>query len=156
MDAPVPFQLSSYGRSRLEYQLYQLKQSVKDGRKNGVSEFRKLAVKSGKTLSKIGQKAAQHRTEAYKLRGVYCWLVKEPGKALTWWRKAIEEGERLGARLELARAFFEVGRRLREPHSKHKKLKGLDADAYLEKAGEMFEEMNLQWDLDRLSLLTRG
>jgi hypothetical protein len=83
-------------------------------------------------------------------------LIRDPGKALSWWRNAIEEGKRLGARLELSRVFFEVGRRLRDPHSKHKMLNGLDADAYLEQAGEMFEEMNLQWDLDRLSLLIRG
>jgi tetratricopeptide (TPR) repeat protein len=155
-DAPVPFQLSSYCRSHLEYELYHLRQTTKDSNKAGSSEFRKRAVKSVKMMSKISKKVAHHRTEAYKLRGVYCWLIKEPGKALTWWRKAIEEGERLGARLELARVFFEVGKRLREPQSKHKELNGLDAEAYLEQAGTLFEEMNLQWDLDRLSLLTRG
>ena len=155
-DAPVPFQLSSYCRSQLEYELYRLRQTIKDGQKAGSSEYRKRAVKSGKKMSKIAKKVAQHRTEAHKLNGVYCWLINEPGKALIWWRKAIEEGERLGARLELARVFFEVGKRLREPQAKHRKLRGLEADAYLEQAGVMFEEMNLQWDLDRLSLVTRG
>lgn len=155
-DAPVPFQLSSYCRSRGEYQLDRLKQSIKDGHKKGSPEYRKLAAKSGKRLSKIARKVAQHRTEAYKLRGVYCWLIKEPGKALTWWNKALEEGKRLGARLELARVLFEVGKRLRESPGKHARLNGLEADAYLEQAGVMFEEMNLAWDLDRLSLLTRG
>jgi hypothetical protein len=155
-DAPVPFQLSGYCRSKLEYQLYRLGQTIKDGHQNGSSEYRKLAIKSGRRLSKIAQKVAQHRTEAYKLRGVYCWLIKEPGKAFTWWTKAIEEGKRLGARLELARVYFEVGKRLREPHRKSTKLNGLEAETYLEQAGVMFEEMNLPWDLDKLSLLTRG
>ena len=155
-DAPVPFQLSSYCRSHLEYELYRFRQTTKDGNKAGSAEYRKQVFKSVKRMSKISKKAAYHRTETYKLNGVYCWVVNEPDKALTWWRKAIEEGERLGARVELARVFFEVGRRLREPQNRHTELNGLDADAYLEQAGAMFEDMNLQWDLDRLSLLNRN
>jgi class 3 adenylate cyclase/tetratricopeptide (TPR) repeat protein len=45
-DAPVPFQLSSYCRSQLEFELYRLGQSVQDGHKNGVSGSRKRVVKS--------------------------------------------------------------------------------------------------------------
>jgi len=70
--------------------------------------------------------------------------------------RMVEEAESLGARLELARVYFEIGKRLREPQSKHRKLNGLGAEAYLEQAGTLFEEMNLHWDLDKLSLLTRG
>ena len=114
------------------------------------SEYRKEAFKSGKMLLKTSQKAAQHRTGSYRLLGVYYWLVEEQTKALKWWQKAIEEGERLGARPELSRAYFEVGKRLLEAKSKYKELNGIEAEEYLEKAKALFEEMDLQWDLDEL------
>ena len=37
-----------------------------------------------------------------------------------------------------------------EPESKHKELNGIEAEAYLDKAGELFEEMGLERDLDEL------
>jgi len=119
-------------------------------------EYRKHALKSGKRLVKISQKAAQNRTESYKLKGVYYWLINREKKALKWWHKAIEEGESLDARLELSRAYFEVGKRLLEAESKYKVLNGIKAEDYLEKAGVLFEEMDLRWDLDELGRVTRG
>ncbi len=43
-------------------------------------------------------------------------------------------GERLGARPDLSRTYFEVGKRLLEPQSKHKELNGIDPKGYLEKS----------------------
>jgi hypothetical protein len=57
---------------------------------------------------------------------------------------------RLNDLLELSRAYFEVGKRLLVPKSKYKELDGVKAEDYLEKARVMFEEMDLQWDLDEL------
>jgi hypothetical protein len=62
----------------------------------------------------------------------------------------IQEGERLGARPDLARTYFEVGKRLLEPHSKCKELNGISVKEYLDKAEKLFREMDLQWDLERL------
>ena len=56
----------------------------------------------------------------------------------------------MGARPDLSRTYFEVGKRLMEPHSKHKKLNGIDAHGYLKKARTLFEEMGLERDLDDL------
>jgi len=50
----------------------------------------------------------------------------------------------------LSRTYFEVGKRLLEPRSKYKNLNGITAEEYLEKARTLFEEMDLQWDLDEL------
>jgi hypothetical protein len=72
---------------------------------------------------------------------------------MQWWRKAIAEGTRLNDHLELSRTYFEVGKRLLEPTSKYKELDGIKAWDYLEKARVMFEEMDLQWDLDELEKL---
>jgi hypothetical protein len=82
--------------------------------------------------------------------GEYHWLIGKQNKALKWWDRAIKKGEELGARPDLSRTYFEVGKRLLEPDSKHKELNGITAEEYLEKARTLFEEMDLQWDLDEL------
>jgi tetratricopeptide (TPR) repeat protein len=152
----VPWMLSNFCRSQVEYDLYRLNESIKNGNKTESFEYRKKAFKSNKMLLKQSQKVAQHRTESYKLMGVYCWLVNKQKKALKWWVRAIKEGERLGARLELSRTYYEVGKRLLESESKYKMLNGIKAEAYLEKARVLFEEMNLQWDLDELDRVSRN
>jgi len=71
-------------------------------------------------------------------------LTKGQKRELKWWNKSITEGERLGARLDLSRTYFEVGKHLLEPESKYKKLNGIRAEEYLEKTRILFEEMDLQ------------
>ena len=156
VNSAVPWQLSNFCRSQLEYDLYQLKESIRNGNKRESVKYRKKAIKSGKILLKQSQKVAQHRTESYKLMGVYHWLMKNQKRALKWWNRSIKEGERLGARLELSRTYFEVGKRLLESESQNKKLNGIKAEEYLEKARVLFEEMDLQWDLDELDRVARG
>jgi len=62
----------------------------------------------------------------------------------------------MGARLEFSRTYAEVGKCLLEPKSKYKHLNGITAEEYLEKARVMFEEMDLQWDLEQLEKVKRG
>jgi hypothetical protein len=45
---------------------------------------------------------------------------------------------------------MEIGKRFHENKSKHKELNGIRAEGYLGKAREMFQAMDLQWDLDTL------
>jgi class 3 adenylate cyclase/tetratricopeptide (TPR) repeat protein len=149
----VPWQRSSFFRGQLEYDLYLLKESMRNGDRKKSFEYRKKAIKSCKMMLKQSKKVAEHRTESYRLMGIYYWVIKSQKRALKWWNKAITEGERLGARLELSRTYFEVGKRLLEPESKHKELNGIKAEKYLDKARILFEEMDLQWDLDELNRL---
>lgn len=79
---------------------------------------------------------------------------RETKKAINWWHRSIKEGQKLGAEVELARTLFEVGKRLLEPESKYQELNGIRAEEYLKKARILFEEMDLQWDLDELNRLT--
>jgi len=153
---PVPWQLSNFCRSRLCYDLYKLNETTKLGNKSETSEYRKKAYKSGKMLLSQSKKVAQHRTEAHRLMGIYYWLIKRQKKALEWWSRSIKEGERLGARLALSRTYFEVGKHLLEPESNYKGLSGIEAEEYLGKARMLFEEMDLQWDLDQLYEVARG
>jgi hypothetical protein len=101
-------------------------------------------------------KVARYRTESYSLTGEYYWLMNKQKKALTWWHGAIKEGERLGARLQLAGVYFKLGKKLLGPGSKYRVLEGISAENYLEKARLMFEEMKLQSYLDELNQVTRG
>jgi len=149
----IPIILSTFYRSQMEFWLHRLKESIKIGNKSKLFECRKKVVKSSRMLVSVSKRAAIHRTESYKLTGVYFWLMKKQKKALKWWRKAITEGERLEARLELSRVYFEVGKRLREPGGRYKELNGIRAEEYLEKARVLFKEMDLQWDLDELNRL---
>ncbi|NIO03834.1 MAG: AAA family ATPase [Proteobacteria bacterium] len=146
----VPIQLAPFYRSQFAYLLQCLEESLKKGKQWEASEYRNKAGKSGKVLLKISRKAALHRTETYKMMGVYFWLINKQRKALNWWNKAVREGERLGARLELSRSYLELGKRLLEDKSIYQEINGSRAETYLEKARALFEEMELQWDLDEM------
>ena len=45
---------------------------------------------------------------------------------------------------------MEISKRFLEEKSKYKELNRINAEEYLEKARAMFQEMDLQWDLDEL------
>lgn len=151
----VPWMVSVFCRSQAELGLYRLKNAIAHGRKADVPRFRRRALKSCRTLLRQTRKVAQHRTEAYRLMGICTWLTGKPSSALKWWRKSIRVGERLGARLQLSRTYFEVGQRLQEPGSPFTMLDDIAAQTYLEKAGELFREMNLEWDLERLNRIPK-
>ena len=123
---------------------------MKTGNQSEIRKNRKSGSSTGSKAVKCSKKAYVYRTEALRLMGTYYWLIGEQRKAIKWWGKSIQEGERLGARLEVSRTYFEVGKRLLEEKSKYKELNGIKAEEYLDKAKTMFEEMDLQWDLDQL------
>ncbi len=105
------------------------------------------------------KKVASIITPYYRHGGSYHWIMDKKKKALRWWKKSIDEGERLGARLELSRTYFEIGKRLslsagddsnRRLRERAQKLIGLTPEECLAKAEAMFREMDLQWDLAEL------
>jgi hypothetical protein len=150
LERMVPLFLTDYSLSQFVFNMYRLEEEIKDNNNSKLSEYQMIALKSGRKAVKISRKAAGDRTEAFKLMGTYFWITAKQSKARKWWSKSITEGERLGARLELSRTYFEVGKRLLEPKSNFKKLHGIKGEDYLEKARTMFQEMDLQWDLDQL------
>jgi hypothetical protein len=62
----------------------------------------------------------------------------------------MKECELRGARPDLARTYVEIGKRFFEEKSRYKELDGICASEYVAKARTMFQEMDLQWDLDEL------
>ena len=146
----VPLIMGEFLLNKFILELFQLEEAIKSDDKPTFVIHRTNAYKAGTKALKISDKAVPLKTEALKLMGVYFWIIEKQGKAIKWWRKTIKEGQRLNDRLELSRTYYEVGKRLLEPKSKYKELDGIKAEEYLEKAKVMFEEMDLQWDLDEL------
>ena len=149
----VPQNLGEYALQRFILDLYLLEDALGRGDMTASSRQRNISLKSGKYSLKMASKLATMKTETLKLMGVFFWLTGKQRKATKWWHKAISEGQRLNDRLEVSRTYLEVGKRLLEPKSKHKELDSIKAEEYLEKAKVMFEEMDLQWDLDELEKL---
>jgi tetratricopeptide (TPR) repeat protein len=149
----APFQLAGFALSRFILSLCYLEEAVKKIDKTAISLHRSNALKEGKNALKLSNRYAVTKIETLKQMGIYYWFIGKQRKAMQWWRKAISEGQRLNDRLELSRTYFEVGKRLLEPKSKYKELDGIKAEDYLDKARVMFEEMDLQWDLDELEKL---
>ena len=150
---PAPLHVGEFLLSKFILELFQLEEAIKSDDKHAFVIHRTNAYKVGTKALKISNKTVNIQTEVLKEIGVYYWLIGKQRKAIQWWRKAIAEGQRLDNRLELSRTYYEVGKRMMEPKSKNKELDGIKAEEYLEKARVMFEEMDLQWDLDELEKL---
>jgi tetratricopeptide (TPR) repeat protein len=146
----LPIFLSPVLTAQFMFDLQLLEKAIGADPKPIISEYAKAALKNGKNAMKNSEKVAAHRTENYRLMGVYYWLIDKQSKALKWLDKSIREGERLGARPDLARTYMEIGKRMMEPGSKYREFKGISAAEYLSRSRAMFEEMDLQWDLEQL------
>ena len=143
-----PYDYAQYSIAVLSFHLYKLQISITENDKSSINHLKKNLIKLSKDAVKAGKKFAPIRTESFRLMGLAHWHNNKKSKALLCFEKSIKEGERLGYRLELSRTYFEVGKRLLE--SKYKQLDGITAEEYLEKARVLFEEMDLQWDLEQL------
>jgi tetratricopeptide (TPR) repeat protein len=146
----APFQLSNLFKTQSDLELLRLKESIKSGTREEMEKLQRKAFKSIRLLRRVGRKVAFHRTDSYRLMGTYYWAINKQKRAVRWWHRAIQEGERLGARPQLARLYFEVGRCLLDEKGKHMKLDGLDGEDYLEKARALFEEMKMELFLEEL------
>lgn len=114
---------------------------------NRNKKTRELLKTSTELISKAN-KFVYNLTEAYLLRsGIYNYQRKFR-KAFKNLQLAIQNGEKYNGRLELSRACFEAGKFLSDTSNKYNELNGHPAVYYLEKAKAMFEEMDLQWDLE--------
>ena len=144
--------LYNWHLSQFLFDLYTLERAVESRDKLERSQV-KVTIKSGKIALKTALKYAPGRTEVFKLMGLYYWLLDKQKKALKWWEKSIETGERLSARPELARTYMEVGKRLSSKKSKYDQLNDISSEEYLDKAEALFKKMELAWDLEELEKL---
>jgi tetratricopeptide (TPR) repeat protein len=147
----APIQLSFFYRSHFEYYLRRLEDSLRSGHREESSEYRRNAFKSGKMLIKTCRKAALYRTESYRLMGLYNWLIHDQKSAFKWWHKAISEGERLGARPQIARTYADIALHLWVVKGESSEAEVSRADEYLQNAKTMFRDLGLHHDLEDLN-----
>ncbi|MCK4816251.1 hypothetical protein KA005_10825, partial [bacterium] len=145
-----PIYISSSLLGQFLFDLHLLEQAISTHDKSGTRIYGEKAYQSGRHALKNSSKYAFNRTEVLRLMGLYFWFIGRQKKAIGFWNKSIKEAEHLGARVELARTFMEIGKRLLEKGSNYLKLNGIRADEYLEKAKTLFEEMGLLGDLEEL------
>jgi len=150
----APWYLAGSLIAKFMLDLQLLEGAIADDSQPLVADFAKSALKSGKAAVKNSAKWAPNLTESLRFMGKYYWLVGKRRQALKWFVKSIKAGERLGARPELSRTYFEVGKCLLEPNTHQKELNGVSAKEYLKKAETMFREMDLQRDLEDLDRIT--
>jgi class 3 adenylate cyclase/tetratricopeptide (TPR) repeat protein len=117
---------------------------------HGGGAFARRASRAGKKALSCSKKWIGDRTESLRLMGTLSWLRGRHMKALVYWRESISVAEHIGARLELARTWMEVGRRLGEKRAAVRILDELDARSYLSKAEAFFGEKDLARDLETL------
>jgi tetratricopeptide (TPR) repeat protein len=153
-DIVFPIFTEPYFWSRFILDIRLLEESIFKNNKADINKRGKQTYKSCKKLLQNSKKYAGRRSGALGLVARYHWLIGKQNKAISFWKKAIEEGERLGQRPDLARTYMEIGARFLGEKSKHKELNGISAEEYLEKARTMFQEMDLQWDLDELDKIS--
>ena len=154
LESPVPMQLATFYRSRLAYEICRLRIAMERAHASETERWRNRASTSSSRLLRIAKPIAHVRTESCRLRGCLFWLQGRQKEALTCWRRAIREGERLGARLQLSRVYADLGRHLQEAESRYTACDGVSAEEYLARARTLFEEMGLTWDLSRSPFAT--
>jgi class 3 adenylate cyclase/tetratricopeptide (TPR) repeat protein len=148
-----PYYLSDYVASRCMYSISCLEEAVHNGDNPRIRQLASESGKWGMKAMKASRKFKRDRVEILRLMGIRSWLMGERERALKWWSESIEAGERLKFRPDLSRTYFEIGKRLSEPKSPYRELNGITAAEYLTKAKTIFEEMDLQWDLEQLEQL---
>jgi tetratricopeptide (TPR) repeat protein len=144
-----PIFLTNYLTGRFMFALHELEKALK----TGDASYKKYAQEArswGKKSLKISKNFKSDLVESMRHMGTFHWLTGKKRDALKWWRLSVETGEGFTMKPELSRTYFEIGMRLSEPQSPYRDLNGISAAEYFNKAKIMFEEMDLQWDLEQL------
>lgn len=148
-----PFQLGAYWQSRFWLDLERLEGSVGAGDRAALSSLCRRAKQSRRKALSNARHVAWRRPEAFRLAGRYEWLRGRPRRALKWWDTTMAETETLGTRPEAARTLAEVGVRLRARGEGGTRFRGLTAEECLARAEQLFEELGLSEERERLSTL---
>jgi len=116
----------------------------------------KIMLKTSNQLIKYAKKARKNLTEAYRLHAIVFWLLNKSSRAFKNFEKSIKAGITYDCKLELSRTYFEAGKFLRDPKNKKDRINSMNGAECLMKAKSMFEEMNLQWDLNEYENYMNG
>jgi hypothetical protein len=143
----VPLYLGYFLLDRFLLDVRRLEKLAEAGTQRELGAARRRSRVSGRRMSKVSRKVPYDRAEFYRWRGIRSWLLGKQANALKWWALSIKEAERLGARLELATTYQEIGERLTGKASRYKELNKMNGQDYLGKASELLKSMGLQDEL---------
>jgi len=132
--------------------LHMAQMKVNKHSKSDASEFLRIT----QNLVSVSKTVHCNKTEAYRLRAIAFSFYGNHKAALSSFVRSIKFAQWYGARVELSRTYFELGKFLSDPKSGKKQLNELSGQDYLEKARSMFEEMNLQWDLQEYEQMIKS
>ena len=140
-----PWHQSPYVVAQVLFDLTALEDCAQRADRSGW-RFKHAALRSARRAVRVAARVAKERTEIYNLNGRLWWVLGRRKHARVWWAKSIAEGERMGARPELARTYLDIGRRLPAGES----LNGMHRADYVQKARQLFRQLGLEWDLKQL------
>jgi class 3 adenylate cyclase len=144
----LPFHLSGHRLATFWIELIEFEDALTDGNK-GVRSLRRKALRSGRRAVATARKVAWQQPEHFRLYGTSLWLAGKQRKAIRSWGEAVDTAERLGMRPELGRTYLEIGRRLLA-EGRNREFRERTADACLDQAAQIFDELGFKWDQERL------
>ena len=151
MGRATPFHSGWYRTAKLMYDVAELDRAAGSNDRALAATTRIRGAATVKAALRTAAALAMIRTEVYRFAGSYFWLLGKAKRATRWWEESLREGQRLGARPELARTHVEIARRLLRSAEKTREVAGKPAAAHLEVARRLFVDLDLDRDLARLS-----
>ncbi|MDB4303257.1 AAA family ATPase [Desulfosarcina sp.] len=140
----IPIYITAYLKVKILFLLFEVTQMDENGRRTKLKAINNLCNE----LIQKSKKVIAIKSEAYLLKAKFLWVQNKNNSALKNFQLAITAGEKYDTTISLSRAYFETGKFLSDPNNKYNELNGHNASHYLEKAKAMFEEMDLQWDME--------
>ena len=133
--------------------LKQLEHAVSADGRSGIMRHHKQVYQADKQALKNSKKYALNRAEVLRLMGRYFWLIGNQKEAVSLWTQSMIAAEHLGARVDLAKVYMEIGSRFLESRSNYLELNCINADEYLFKAKSLFKEIGIMSDLAELEII---
>jgi serine/threonine protein kinase/tetratricopeptide (TPR) repeat protein len=137
--------------SRCTIEVLRLKKAWQERDTKRISRIKKQTSLSCKKLLRNSKMVASHRVEAARLTGMYYLFSGNLRKAAHHWDVGLRTGSQLGADLDLARLYLEIGRWCVDPQIDIDQLNGTSGTSYIERARALFERMDINWDLAELA-----
>jgi len=122
----------------------ELRRSPEDG------ELKKSLIVACRSAIKQSAMVPNNLIESHRIMGNALWLTGQKKNAIKHYRNSIVAGEKVNGRLELSRTFFELGKRMLS-NGQSRKVNGLSGQEYIDKASQLFTQMNLEYDIAELA-----
>jgi tetratricopeptide (TPR) repeat protein len=140
-----PWHQSIHHVAQLLYDVTALEAAQRGQMQEPWHRLRRRALRSSRRALATAAKVGKERVESLRLTGQLWWSLGKPNRARIWWRRCLAEAERMGARPEMARAYAAIGSCVGNAE-----LDGVSGHAYIDRARAMFQDLQLDWDLEQL------